>query len=170
MIAFLNTSEHKAKSNIDRRIMKPRVVTKERQEGISLIQVLLAILLGALTVTWATNTIVNGMEKGIATKTLTVVDAIQQAKQQFLVDNPETDPNTAASFANLQPYLMVMGIQVNDESQLMAGTGGRTISNYGSFNTGITLSKSIDPNYVTPSMKPIVVMINNGLATGSTAQ
>ncbi|HEY2121967.1 MAG TPA: hypothetical protein VGH07_00095 [Chthoniobacterales bacterium] len=150
--------------------MKPRVVTKERQEGISLIQVLLAILLGALTVTWATNTIVNGMEKGIATKTLTVVDAIQQAKQQFLVDNPETDPNTAVTFANLQPYLMVMGIQVNDESQLMAGTGGRTISNYGSFNTGITLSKSIDPNYVTPSMKPIVVMINNGLASGSTVQ
>jgi hypothetical protein len=40
------------------------------QQGVSLIQVLLAILLGALTVTWASNTIINGMEKGIATKTL----------------------------------------------------------------------------------------------------
>jgi ABC-type lipoprotein release transport system permease subunit len=150
--------------------MKSRGLSKRRQEGISLIQVLLAILLGALTVTWATNTIVNGMEKGIATKTLTAVDALQQAKQQYLVDNPETDPGTAVTFANLQPYLMVMGTQVNDESQLMAGTGGRTITNYGSFNTGLTLSKSIDPSYVTPSMKPIVVMINNGLASGAAGQ
>src|SRR5271165_2521351 len=143
--------------------MKPRGVTKERQEGISLIQVLLAILLGALTVTWASNTIINGMEKGIATKTLTAVDAIQQAKQQYLIDNPETDPNTAASFATLQPYLMVMGTPVNTESQLMAGTGGRTITNFGSYNTGISLSKPINPAYVTPSMQPIVTMINNGL-------
>src|SRR6201996_4127627 len=96
------------------------------QQGISLIQVLLAILLGALTVTWASNTIINGMEKGIATKTLTAVDAIQQDKQQFLVDNPETDPTAAASFATLQPYLMVMGTPVTSEAQLMAGTGGRT--------------------------------------------
>ena len=61
-----------------------------------MIQVLLAILLGALTVTWASNTIINGMEKGIATKTLTAVDAIQQAKQQYLIDNPETDPTTGS--------------------------------------------------------------------------
>jgi hypothetical protein len=150
--------------------MKSRGLNKIPQQGVSLIQVLLAILLGALTVTWATNTIVNGMEKGIATKTLTAIDAIQQAKQQYLVDNPETDPSAAVTFANLQPYLMVMGTQVNDESQLMAGTGGRTITNYGAFNTGVSLSKSIDPNYVTPSMKPIVVMINNGLAAGATGQ
>jgi len=32
------------------------------------------------------------------------------------------------------------------------------------------LSKSIDPSYVTPSMKPIVVMINSGLATGVAGQ
>ncbi len=88
---------------------------------------LLAIVLGALTVTWASNTIINGMEKGIATKTLTAVDAIQQAKQQYLVDNPETDPTTQASFASLQPYLMVMGTPVTTEAQLMAGTGGRTL-------------------------------------------
>jgi hypothetical protein len=138
-----------------------------RQQGISLIQVLLAILLGALTVTWASNTIVNGMEKGIATKTLTVVDAIQQAKQQFLIDNPETDPTTQASFATLQPYLMVMGTPVATEAQLMAGTGGRTLTNYGSYNTGVSLSKPINPAYVTPSMQPIVTMINNGVANGA---
>jgi hypothetical protein len=138
-----------------------------RQQGISLIQVLLAILLGALTVTWASNTIINGMEKGIATKTLTAVDAIQQAKQQFLVDNPETDPTTQASFATLQPYLMVMGTPVATEAQLMAGTGGRTLTNYGSYNTGVSLSKPINPAYVTPSMQPIVTMINNGLGNGA---
>jgi ABC-type lipoprotein release transport system permease subunit len=137
------------------------------EQGISLIQVLLAILLGALTVTWASNTIINGMEKGIATKTLTAVDAIQQAKQQYLIDNPETDPNTAASFATLQPYLMVMGTPVNTEAQLMAGTGGRTVTNFGSYNTGLSLSKPINPAYVTPSMQPIVTMINSGLGTGS---
>src|ERR1700721_3255108 len=104
------------------------------QLGVSLIQVLLAILLGALTVTWASNTIINGMEKGIATKTLTAVDAIQQAKQQYLIDNPETDPSTAASFATLQPYLMVMGTPVNTEAQLRAGTGGRPGTNCGSCN------------------------------------
>jgi hypothetical protein len=137
------------------------------QQGISLIQVLLAILLGALTVTWASNTIINGMEKGIATKTLTAVDAIQQAKQQYLIDNPETDPASAASFATLQPYLMVMGTPVNNEAQLMAGTGGRTITSYGSYNTGLSLSKPINPAYVTPSMQPIVTMINGGLGSAS---
>ncbi len=137
------------------------------QQGISLIQVLLAILLGALTVTWASNTIVNGMEKGIATKTLTAVDAIQQAKQQYLIDNPEIDPTTGASFASLQPYLMVMGTPVTTEAQLMAGTGGRTVTSYGSYNTGLSLSKPINPAYVTPSMQPIVTMINNGLVNGA---
>jgi ABC-type lipoprotein release transport system permease subunit len=136
------------------------------EQGISLIQVLLAILLGALTVTWASNTIINGMEKGIATKTLTAVDAIQQAKQQYLIDNPETDPASAASFANLQQYLTVMGTPVNTEAQLMAGTGGRTVTNYGSYNTGLSLSKPINPVYVTPSMQPIVTMINNGASSG----
>jgi response regulator of citrate/malate metabolism len=136
------------------------------RQGISLIQVLLAILLGALTVTWASNTIINGMEKGIATKTLTAVEAIQQAKQQFLIDNPETDPAAAASFASVQPYLMVMGTPVTTEAQLMAGTGGRTITNYGSYNSGLSLSKPINPAYVTPSMQPIVTMINNGLGNG----
>ncbi len=139
---------------------------KRGQRGVSLIQVLLAILLGALTVTWASNTIVNGMEKGIATKTLTAVDAIQQAKQQFLIDNPESDPAAAASFASLQPYLMVMGTPVTTETQLMAGTGGRTVSSYGSFNSGLSLSKPINPAYVTPSMQPIVTMINDGPGTG----
>ena len=140
----------------------------EAGRGFSLIQVLLAILLGALTVTWASNTIINGMEKGIATKTLTAVDAIQQAKQQYLIDNPETDPErSAASFATLQPYLMVMGTPVNTEAQLMAGTGGRTVTNFGSYNTGLSLSKPINPAYVTPSMQPIVTMINSGLGTGS---
>src|ERR1700730_16184656 len=137
------------------------------RQGFSLIQVLLAILLGALTVTWASNTIINGMEKGIATKTLTAVDAIQQAKQQYLIDNPETDPNAAASFATLQPYLMVMGTPVTTEAQLMAGTGGRTVTHFGSFNTGLSLSKPINPAYVTPSMQPIVTLINSGLGTGS---
>ena len=136
------------------------------QQGVSLIQVLLAILLGALTVTWASNTIINGMEKGIATKTLTAVDAIQQAKQQYLIDNPETDPGAATSFANIQPYLMVMGTPVTTEAQLMAGTGGRTITSYGSYNTGLSLSKPLNPAYVTPSMQPIVTMINNGLGNG----
>jgi hypothetical protein len=139
---------------------------KRGQRGVSLIQVLLAILLGALTVTWASNTIINGMEKGIATKTLTAVDAIQQAKQQFLIDNPESDPAAAASFASLQPYLMVMGTPVTTETQLMAGTGGRTVSSYGSYNSGLSLSKPINPAYVTPSMQPIVTMINDGLGTG----
>jgi hypothetical protein len=137
------------------------------QQGVSLIQVLLAILLGALTVTWASNTIINGMEKGITTKTLTAVDAIQQAKQQYLIDNPETDPTTAASFASLQLYLTVMGTPVTTEAQLMAGTGGRTITSYGSYNTGISISKPINPAYVTPSMQPIVTMINNGLGSGA---
>src|ERR1700730_16648383 len=137
------------------------------QRGFSLIQVLLAILLGALTVTWASNTIINGMEKGIATKTLTAVDAIQQGQQQFLTHNPETDPAAAASFATLQPYLMVMGTPVTSEAQLMAGTGGRTVTNFGSFNTGLSLSKPINPAYVTPSMQPIVTLINSGLGTGS---
>jgi hypothetical protein len=141
-------------------------IPKRKQNGFSLIQILLAILLGALMVTWASNTIINGMEKGIATKTLTAVDAIQQAKQQYLIDNPETDPGTAASFATLQPYLMVMGTPVADESQLMAGTGGRTIVSYGGYNTGVTLSKPINPAYVTPSMQPIVRMINGGPENG----
>lgn len=136
------------------------------EQGISLIQVLLAILLGALTVTWASNTIINGMEKGIATKTLTAVEAIQQAKQQYLIDNPETDPASAASFASLQQYLMVMGTPVNTEAQLMAGTGGRTVTSYGSYNSGLSLSKPINPAYVTPSMQPIVTMINNGPGSG----
>jgi hypothetical protein len=137
------------------------------QQGVSLIQVLLAILLGALTVTWASNTIISGMEKGIATKTLTAVDAIQQAKQQYLIDNPETDPAAAASFTSLQTYLMVMGTPVTTEAQLMAGTGGRTVTSYGSYNTGLSLSKPINPAYVTPSMQPIVTMINNGLGNGA---
>src|ERR1700722_16848144 len=137
------------------------------QQGVSLIQVLLAILLGALTVTWASNTIINGMEKGIATKTLTAVDAIQQAKQKFLIDNPETDQAAAASFPSVQPYLMVMGTPITTEAQLMAGTGGRTITNYGSYNSGLSLSKPINPAYVTPSMQPIVTMINSGLGTAS---
>jgi type II secretory pathway pseudopilin PulG len=145
---------------------KNEKVSNSKQNGFSLIQVLLAILLGALTVTWASNTIINAMKKGIATKTLTAVDAIQQAKQQYLVDNPETDPGTAASFATLQPYLVVMGTAVTDESQLMAGTGGRTIVSYGAYNTGVTLSKPINPAYVTPSMQPIVRMIDGGLETG----
>jgi hypothetical protein len=139
----------------------------QRQGGFSLIQVLLAIALGALTVTWASNTIIDGMEKGIATKTLTAVDAIQQAKQQFLVDNPETDPTTQASFGNLKPYLMVMGTPVTTEAQLMSGTGGRTLTSYGSYNTGVSLSKPINPAYVTPSMQPIVTMINNGPGNGA---
>jgi hypothetical protein len=55
---------------------------------------------------------------------------------------------------------------VNTEAQLMAGTGGRTVTNYGSYNTGLSLSKPINPVYVTPSMQPIVTMINNGLSSG----
>ena len=59
-----------------------------------------------------------------------------------------------------------MGTPVNTEAQLMAGTGGRTVTNYGSYNTGLSLSKPINPAYVTPSMQPIVTMINNGLGNG----
>ncbi|MBV9392117.1 MAG: type II secretion system protein [Verrucomicrobia bacterium] len=136
---------------------------RNQQRGFGLIQVLLSIMLGALTVTWASTTIINGIEKGIATKTLTAVEAIQQAKQQYLVDNPETDPTTPATFAILQPYLQVMGTPVTTEAELMSGSGNRTVTNYGTLSSGVSLSKAINPTYVTPSMKPVVQLINNGL-------
>ena len=84
-----------------------------------------------------------------------------------LIDNPETDPAGAASFGTLQPYLTVMGTPVTTEAQLMAGTGGRTVTSYGSYNTGLSLSKAINPAYVTPSMQPIITMINSGPSDGA---
>ena len=106
-------------------------------------------------------------KKVLPRKPLPPLMRFSRPSNNILLDNPETDPTAAASFGSLQPYLMVMGTPVTTEAQLMAGTGGRTITSYGSYNTGLSLSKPINPAYVTPSMQPIVTMINNGLGSGA---
>jgi len=83
------------------------------------------------------------------------------------MDNPTVSDTTAATFADLQPYLTAMGVPVTAENQLLAGTG-RTITNFGTYSTGVTIDRHVDLTHISADMQPIVQMITfaDGGATG----
>ena len=86
----------------------------ERGEG--LIQVLVAVAIIAAIAGSISSVIVGARDKSVATQLCNTVREIQDAKARFLMDNPTVSDTTAATFADLQPYLTA-------ENQLLAGTG-----------------------------------------------
>jgi len=138
-----------------------------RQQGEGLIQVLLAVAIIASIAAGISSVIIGSRDKAVATQLVNAVREIQDAKSRYLMDNPTVSETTDASFALLQPYLTAMGTQVTAESQLLAGTG-RTITNYGTFATGVTIDKNVDLTHISADMQPIVNMITFANGPGTT--
>ena len=138
---------------------------KECGEG--LIQVLVAVAIIAAIAGSISSVIVGARDKSVATQLCNAVREIQDAKARFLMDNPTVSDTTAATFADLQPYLTAMGVPVTAENQLLAGTG-RTITNFGTYSTGVTIDRHVDLTHISADMQPIVQMITfaDGGATG----
>ena len=138
---------------------------KECGEG--LIQVLVAVAIIAAIAASISSVIIGARDKSVATQLCNAVREIQDAKARFLMDNPTVSDTTAATFADLQPYLTAMGVPVTAENQLLAGTG-RTIINFGTYSTGVTIDRHVDLTHISADMQPIVQMITfaDGGATG----
>ena len=128
----------------------------ERGEG--LMQVLLAVAIIATIAASISSVVIGARDKSVASQLCNAVREIQDAKQRYLLDNPVVSETTQATFANLQPYLTAMGLNVTTENQLLAGTG-RTITNYGTFTGGVTIDQHIDLTHISADMQPIVQMI-----------
>jgi type II secretory pathway pseudopilin PulG len=79
---------------------------KERGEG--LIQVLVAVAIIAAIAAGISSVTVGARDKSVATQLCNAVREIQDAKARFLMDNPTVSETTAATFADLQPYLTAM--------------------------------------------------------------
>jgi type II secretory pathway pseudopilin PulG len=129
---------------------------KGRGEG--LIQVLVAVAIIAAIAASISSVIVGARDKSVATQLCNAVREIQDAKARYLMDNPTVSDTTAATFVELQPYLTAMGVPVTAENQLLAGTG-RTVTDYGTFATGVTIDKHVDLTHISADMQPIVQMI-----------
>jgi type II secretory pathway pseudopilin PulG len=129
----------------------------ERGEG--LIQVLVAVAIIAAIAASISSVIIGARDKSVAAQLCNAVREIQDAKARYLEDNPVVSETTAVTFADLQPYLTAMGVAVTAENQLLAGTG-RTITNYGTFASGVTIDKHVDLTHISADMQPIVQMIS----------
>ena len=141
---------------------------RQRERGEGLIQVLIAVFLIGMLAAAISSVITGSRDKGVATQLCNAVREIQDAKARYLMDNPAVSETTAATFANIEPYLTAMGVQATAENQLLAGTG-RTITSYGTFATGVTIDKSVDLTHISADMQPIVQMITfaDGGQTGA---
>ena len=128
----------------------------ERGEG--LLPVLLAVAITAMVAAGISSVVIGARDKSVASQLCNVVRQVQDAKQRYLLDNPTVSETTQTTFANLQPYLTAMGLNVTTENQLLAGTG-RTINNYGTFSTGVTIDQHVDLTHISADMQPIVQMI-----------
>ena len=128
----------------------------ERGEG--LIQVLVAVAIIASIAAGISSVIIGSRDKTVAAQLCNAVREIQDAKARYLMDNPAVSESTPATFADLEPYLTAMGVQVTSEAQLLAGTG-RTITAYGTFVGGVTIDKHVDLTHISADMQPIVQMI-----------
>ena len=135
-----------------------KVPNRFDEQGEGLIQVLVALAIIASIAAGISSVIVGARDKSVATQLCNAVREIQDAKARYLMDNPAVSDATPAAFANLQPYLTAMGVNVTAENQLLAGTG-RTITNYGTFATGVTIDKHVDLTHISADMQPIVQMI-----------
>ena len=142
-------------------------ITGFKECGEGLIQVLVAVAIIAAIAGSISSVIVGARDKSVATQLCNAVREIQDAKARFLMDNPTVSDTTAATFADLQPYLTAMGVPVTAENQLLAGTG-RTITNFGTYSTGVTIDRHVDLTHISADMQPIVQLITfaDGGATG----
>ena len=142
-------------------------ITGFKECGEGLIQVLVAVAIIAAIAASISSVIIGARDKSVATQLCNAVREIQDAKARFLMDNPTVSDTTAATFADLQPYLTAMGVPVTAENQLLAGTG-RTITNFGTYSTGVTIDRHVDLTHISADMQPIVQMITfaDGGATG----
>jgi type II secretory pathway pseudopilin PulG len=142
-------------------------INGSRKRGEGLIQVLVAVAIIAAIAASISSVIIGARDKSVATQLCNAVREIQDAKARFLMDNPTVSDTTAATFADLQPYLTAMGVPVTAENQLLAGTG-RTITNFGTYSTGVTIDRHVDLTHISADMQPIVQMITfaDGGATG----
>ena len=139
-----------------------------RKRGEGLIQVLVAVAIIASIAASISSVIIGARDKSVATQLCNAVREIQDAKARFLMDNPTVSDTTPCTFADLQPYLTAMGVPVTAENQLLAGTG-RTIINFGTYSTGVTIDKHVDLTHISADMQPIVQMItfaDGGATTG----
>ena len=134
-------------------------INRFRERGEGLIQVLVAIAIIASIAAGISSVIVGSRDKSVATQLCNAVREIQDAKARYLMDNPTVSETTAATFADLEPYLTAMGVPVTDPSQLLAGTG-RTVANFGTFTGAVTISAPpVDMTHISADMQPIVNMI-----------
>ena len=142
-------------------------ITGFKECGEGLIQVLVAVAIIAAIAGSISSVIVGARDKSVATQLCNAVREIQDAKARFLMDNPTVSDTTAATFADLQPYLTAMGVPVTAENQLLAGTG-RTITNFGTYSSGVTIDRHVDLTHISADIQPIVQMITfaDGGATG----
>jgi type II secretory pathway pseudopilin PulG len=133
-------------------------INRFRQKGEGLLPTLVAVLIIALIAAGVSSALIGARDKAVATQLCNTVREVQDAKQLYLQDNPTVSDASAASFALLQPYLTAMGVPVTNENQLLAGTG-RTITDYGTFATGVTIDKHVDLTHISTDMQPVVNMI-----------
>src|ERR1700739_4943909 len=93
---------------------------RQRERGEGLIQVLIAVFLIGMLAAAISSVITGSRDKGVAAQLCNAVREIQDAKARYLMDNPAVSETTAATFANIEPYLTAMGVQATAENQLLA--------------------------------------------------
>ncbi|MBV9490647.1 MAG: prepilin-type N-terminal cleavage/methylation domain-containing protein [Verrucomicrobia bacterium] len=106
--------------------MKSRCALKYRyrhknEAGLTLVELLVVLAIIATLAGIIYPAIIDSFQKSQAAMAAQRIDAVEKAKVQFRLDNPNA---TTAGFSDLQPYLVQLGQPVSSVTALDDGTGG----------------------------------------------
>jgi prepilin-type N-terminal cleavage/methylation domain-containing protein len=91
------------------------------QAGLTLVELLVVLAIIGTLAGIIYPAIVDSFQKSQAAMAAQRIDAVEKAKVQFRLDNPNA---TTAQFSDLQPYLVQLGQPLSSVAALNDGTGG----------------------------------------------
>lgn len=95
--------------------------------------------------------LVDAIQGGTARATLAKMKLVNDAKARFVIEQAaagvEVDETSAATFANVAPFLSQGGAAPATAADFMVGTGGRALA-VGNFNAGCTVTPAVPTKYV----------------------
>jgi prepilin-type N-terminal cleavage/methylation domain-containing protein len=100
---------------------RPRLAWNQNQAGLTLVELLVVLAIIATLAGIIYPAIVDSLQKSQAAMAAQRIDAVEKAKVQFRLDNPNA---TTAQFSDLQPYLVQLGQPLSGMAALNDGTGG----------------------------------------------
>lgn len=100
---------------------RPRLAWNPNQAGLTLVELLVVLAIIATLAGIIYPAIVDAFQKSQAAMAAQRIDAVEKAKVQFRLDNPNA---TTAQFSDLQPYLVQLGQPLSGTAALNDGTGG----------------------------------------------